>query len=81
MLARTEKVTLRKVRTLPGTRMVEKQNIFPGQGACGLQTVHPTRQYTNLNLLVNGVPVAVKAAHAKNLRDGYRRAPVADNGK
>jgi hypothetical protein len=35
--------------------------------------VHPTRQYTNLNLLVNGLPVILKAAHAKVRRGGYRR--------
>jgi hypothetical protein len=43
--------------------------------------VHPTSQYTNLNLLVSGLPVSVKTAHAKIRRTGYGRNPVADNGK
>lgn len=34
--------------------------------------VHPTSQYTNLNLLVSGLPVSVKRAHTKVRRDGYR---------
>lgn len=42
--------------------------------------VHPTRQYTNLNLLVSGLPVSVKAPHAKVRRDGYRQ-PARRNRK
>ncbi len=34
---------------------------------------HPTSQYPNLNLLVSGLPVSVKVAHAKVRRDGYRQ--------
>jgi len=34
----------------------------------------PTSQYANLNLLVSGLPVSVKAPHAKVRRDGYRQS-------
>ena len=32
----------------------------------------PTWHYANLNLQVDGLPLAVSAAHAKLRRDGYR---------
>ncbi|GAA5169402.1 hypothetical protein [Amycolatopsis dongchuanensis] len=52
-----------------GPEMEIKNDLFPGT-VCA---VHPTSQYTNLNLLVSGLPISVKPAHAKVRRDGYRQ--------
>jgi len=45
----------------------------PGRAAApaGLERVHPTRHFANLNLQVDGLPFAVRAVLAKTRRDGY----------
>ncbi|GAB3396093.1 hypothetical protein GCM10027360_91150 [Amycolatopsis echigonensis] len=57
------------IRPLASAGVLGTTTFMPGRCA----KVHPTSQYTNLNLLVSGLPVSVKAPHAKVRRDGYRQ--------
>ncbi|WP_106965008.1 hypothetical protein [Amycolatopsis orientalis] len=59
--------TQRSAAASPGTTTERKVRTLPG-------SVHPTSQYTNLNLLVSGLPVSVKPAHAKVRRQGYGKS-------
>lgn len=43
-----------------------------GRRSAGLELVPPTWHRANPNLQVDGVPIALDAAHSKQRRDGYR---------
>jgi hypothetical protein len=54
-----------KVRSVGGGPARSPLVDVTARGGPRFSWVHPTSQYTNLNLLVSGLPVSAKAAHAK----------------